>query len=159
MSKFSGSLVNPIGKFALVASRFNALVVERLVAGAEDGLIRHGVVKEEIDVYWVPGALEIPLITSELAKSQKYVAMICLGTIIRGDTSHYDVVVNQSAAGIAQLAVAAGVPILNAILTTESMEQALDRAGGKAGNKGFDAALAAIEMVNLLAQIRRPTSS
>jgi 6,7-dimethyl-8-ribityllumazine synthase len=135
-----------------VAARFNAFVVDRLIEGARAGLVSHGVVESDIDIIYVPGALEIPLAADRLSEGG-YAAIICLGTIIRGETGHYDVVVNQSARGLADVALRSKIPVLNAILTTETLDQAINRAGAKAGNKGFDAALAAIEMVNLLAQL------
>lgn len=147
---YSGDLRPPSGRFAILASRFNSLVVERLLAGAIDGLRRHGVAEDAIDVVHVPGALETPIAAKRLAESGRYRAIVCVGVVIRGETIHFNIVANESAKGIAQLALATGVPIINAILTTDTLEQAMHRAGGKHGNKGFDAALAAIEMVNLL---------
>ena len=142
----------------MIASRFNALVVERLTIGAIDGLRRHGVAEDAIDIVHVPGALEIPIVARRLAASGRYVAVICLGTVVRGDTAHYDVVVSGAAQGIAQASAESGIPVLNAVLTTDTVEQALDRAGAKHGNKGFDTALAALEMVNLLAQLPGPAT-
>jgi 6,7-dimethyl-8-ribityllumazine synthase len=138
-----------------VASKFNAMIVEKLVAGAIDALTRHGVDAAAIDVAWVPGALELPLVVQRLARSGQYGAVIALGTVIRGDTSHYDIVAESSAAGCANVALVTGVPILNAILTVENLDQALARAGGEVGNKGYDAAMAALEMVDLLAKLPR----
>src|SRR5262245_10606899 len=149
MPTFSGTLTAPSGRFALVASRFNQIVVDALVKGALDGLHRHGVAEDAVDVVWVPGSLEIPLIAKKLASSKKYAAIICLGAVIRGETDHYEHVASQTAAGIAQAGLETGVPVIFGVLTCENLEQALNRAGGKAGNKGFDAAVAAIEMVNL----------
>jgi 6,7-dimethyl-8-ribityllumazine synthase len=153
---YEGNFTPPPGRFVLVAARFNDLVVERLVAGALDGLRRHGVADEAIDVVRVPGSFEIPLTAQRLAASGSYVAVICLGAVIRGDTTHYDHVAGQAAAGVAQASLSTGVPVIFGVLTCENMEQALDRAGGKAGNKGFDAALAALEMANLLPRLPRP---
>lgn len=153
MADYSGDFSTPNGRFALVAARFNAFVVEHLIAGARDGLLRHGVAEGAIDVVYVPGSLEIPLVVKRLAASGRYAAIVCLGAVIRGETSHYDIVAGESAKGIAQIAISAEIPIINAILTTESLEQAINRAGAKQGNKGFEAALAAIEMVNLLARL------
>ncbi len=153
MNKVEGDFVSPKGRYALVAARFNAIVVDRLIEGARDALIRHGIADSAIDVVRVPGALELPLACQAVAESGKYVAIIALGTIIRGETSHYDVVVGESASKLSSLALQFKVPILNAVLTTENLEQAFDRAGGKAGNKGADAAMAAIEMVSLLAKL------
>jgi len=147
---YEGTFATPTGRFALVASRFNAAIVDNLVAGAVDGLCRHGVADDAIDVVRVPGSFEIPLVAQRLAKSGRYAAVICLGAIIRGDTDHYDYVAGQAAGGIAQAALATGVPVIFGILTCDTLEQALNRAGAKSGNKGFEAALTAIEMVNLL---------
>ncbi len=150
---YEGTFALPPGRFALVAARFNHFVVEHLVAGALDGLKRHGVAEDAIDVVWVPGSYEIPLIAKRLAAGGSYSAIICLGTIIRGDTDHYDHVAGEAAKGVAQAALATGVPVIFGILTCDTLEQAINRAGAKAGNKGFDAALTAIEMVNLLRQL------
>lgn len=153
---YEGHFTPPPGRFVLVAARFNELVVERLIAGALDGLRRHGVADDAIDVVRVPGSFEIPVTAQRLAASGGYVAVICLGAVIRGDTTHYDHVAGQAAAGVAQAGLSTGVPVIFGVLTCENMEQALDRAGGKAGNKGFDAALAALEMANLLTRLPRP---
>lgn len=149
-----GKVVAPEGmKAAIVASRFNEIIVSKLLSGAVDGLVRHGVAEENITAAWVPGAFEIPLIASKMAKSAKYDAVICVGAVIRGDTSHYDYVCSEVSKGIAQAGLAAGVPVLFGIVTTENIEQAIARAGSKAGNKGYDCALSAIEMVNLARQL------
>ena len=149
-----GKVVAPEGmKAAIVASRFNEIIVSKLLSGAVDGLVRHGVAEENITAAWVPGAFEIPLIASKMAKSGKYEAVICVGAVIRGDTSHYDYVCSEVSKGIAQAGLAAGVPVLFGIVTTENIEQAIARAGSKAGNKGYDCALSAIEMVNLARQL------
>jgi 6,7-dimethyl-8-ribityllumazine synthase len=148
-----GTFATPPGRFALVAARFNHFVVEHLVAGAEDGLKRHGVANEAIDLVWVPGSFEIPQVAQRLAAGGKYAAVICLGAVIRGDTDHYDYVAGEAAKGVAQAALKTGVPIAFGILTCDTLEQAINRAGAKAGNKGFEAALTAIEMVNLLKQL------
>jgi 6,7-dimethyl-8-ribityllumazine synthase len=150
---YEGSFAPPQGRFALVAARFNQVIVDQLVAGALDGLKRHGVADDSIDLVRVPGSLEIPPIAKRLAESGKYAAVICLGAVIRGDTGHYDHVASGAATGIAQAALQTGVPIIFGVLTCDTVDQALDRAGAKSGNKGFDAALAAIEMVNLLRQL------
>lgn len=136
-----------------MASRFNAMVTEALLSGCRDALARHGVPDERVDVAWVPGSFEIPLAARKLAETGRYAAVICLGCVIRGETTHYDHVAGQAAAGVMQAGLATGVPVIFGILTTETVEQALNRAGLKSGNKGADAALAAIEMVNLLARI------
>jgi len=150
---YEGSLIPPGGRFAIVASKFNSQIVERLVAGAHDGLRRSGIADDDVDLAWVPGAFELPLIAQKLAGSKKYAAVICLGAVIRGDTDHYDYVCRAATDGILQAGLTTGVPVLFGVLTCDTDEQALDRAGGKAGNKGCDVALAAIEMVNLLKQL------
>jgi 6,7-dimethyl-8-ribityllumazine synthase len=151
--EYIGDFSTPAGRFAIVAARFNGLVTEALLAGCRDAFIRHGVPADQIDVAWVPGSFEIPLVARRLAGSGRYSAVVCLGCVIRGETSHYDHVAGQAAAGVMQAGLATGVPVIFGILTTESVEQALNRAGLKSGNKGAEAALAAIEMVNLLARL------
>jgi 6,7-dimethyl-8-ribityllumazine synthase len=153
--QYIGDYSAPAGRFAIVAARFNALVTESLVAGCRDALARHGVAEERIDVAWVPGSFEVPLVARKLAETHRYAAVICLGCVIRGETSHYDHVAGQAAAGVMQAGLATGVPVIFGILTTETVDQALNRAGLKSGNKGADAAMAAIEMVNLLAHLER----
>jgi 6,7-dimethyl-8-ribityllumazine synthase len=153
--QYNGDYSSPAGRFAIVASRFNAMVTEALLAGCRDAMTRHGVADDRLDVAWVPGSFEIPIVARKLAETRRYAAVICLGCVIRGETSHYDHVAGQAAAGVMQAGLATGVPVIFGILTTETVEQALNRAGLKAGNKGADAALAAIEMVNLLARIGR----
>ncbi len=149
-----GKVVAPEGmKVGIVASRFNEIIVNKLLGGAVDGLVRHGVDEKNITAAWVPGAFELPLTAQKMAASGKYDAVICVGAVIRGDTSHYDLVCNEAAKGIAQTSLSTGVPVLFGIVTTENIEQAISRAGSKAGNKGYDCALSAIEMVNLLAQL------
>jgi 6,7-dimethyl-8-ribityllumazine synthase len=133
--------------------RFNEFITSKLLGGAQDGLIRHGVGEADIDVYWVPGAFEIPVIAKRAAETGKYDAVICLGAVIRGSTPHFDYVANESAKGIAGVAVATGVPVIYGVLTTDTIEQAIERAGAKAGNKGFDASMTAIEMATLIKQI------
>src|SRR5438067_1631441 len=145
---YEGDFAPPPGRFALVAARFNGALVEQLVAGALDGLKRHGVADEAIDLVWVPGSFEIPLVAQKLAGSGRYAAVICLGAVIRGETGHYDHVAGEAAGGIGRVALETGVPVIFGVLTTETLEQAINRAGAKSGNKGFEAALAAIEMVN-----------
>ena len=147
---YEGTLAPPPGRFALVAARFNSAVVEGLVAGALDGLGRHGVADDAIVLVRVPGSFEVPLVAQKLAGSGKYAAVICLGAVIRGDTGHYDHVAGEAAGGVARAALATGVPVVFGILTCDTLEQAVNRAGAKSGNKGFDAAMTAIEMVNLL---------
>ena len=149
-----GKVIAPEGmRVGIVAARFNEIIVNKLSGGAIDGLVRHGVEGDNITVVWVPGAFEIPLTAQKMAKSGNYDAVICVGAVIRGDTSHYDLVCNESAKGIAQVELATGIPVLFGIITTENIEQAIARAGSKAGNTGYDCALSAIEMVNLLKQL------
>jgi 6,7-dimethyl-8-ribityllumazine synthase len=150
---YEGTFAPPAGRFALVAARFNQFVVEHLVGGALDGLKRHGVADDRIDLVWVPGSYELPLVAKRLAAGGRYAALICLGAVIRGDTDHYDHVAGEAAKGIAQAALTTGVPVIFGVLTCDTLEQAINRAGAKAGNKGFEAALTAIEMVNLLRQL------
>ena len=150
-----GKLVAPQGmRVGIVASRFNEIIVNKLLGGAVDGLVRHGVEEDKITAAWVPGAFEIPLAAQRMAQSGKYDAVICVGAVIRGDTSHYDYVCNEVSKGIAQVSMSTGVPVLFGILTTENIEQAIARAGSKAGNKGYDCALSAVEMVNLIDKIQ-----
>ena len=154
MQVLEGKVVAPEGmRVGIVASRFNEIIVNKLLGGAIDGLVRHGVEEENITAAWVPGAFEIPLTAARMAKSGKYDAVICVGAVIRGDTTHYDYVCNEVSKGVAQVGLSTGIPILFGILTTENIEQAIARAGSKAGNKGYDCALSAIEMVNLLEQM------
>jgi 6,7-dimethyl-8-ribityllumazine synthase len=150
MKTLEGKLVSDGMKVGIVAARFNEFITSKLVSGAMDGLTRHNVKEEDIQVAWVPGAFEIPLIASKMAKSGKYDAVICVGAVIRGNTSHYDYVCNEVSKGIASVSLETGVPVLFGVLTTENIEQAIERAGTKAGNKGYDCALSAIEMVNLI---------
>ena len=149
MKILEGKLTEHNIRIAIVASRFNEFITSRLLSGALDGLKRHDVKEENIHVAWVPGAFEIPLIASRLAASKNYDAVICLGAVIRGSTSHYDYVCK----GIASVSLSTGVPVMFGVLTTENIEQAIERAGSKAGNKGYDCALGAIEMVSLMRQI------
>lgn len=145
-----GQLVAPAGaRFAIVASRFNEFIVDRLVDGARDGLVRHGVSEEQITTVRVPGAWEISLVAQRLAKSGKFDAVIACGAVIRGSTAHFDYVAGEAARGVAAAAAQSGVPVLFGVITTDDIEQAIERAGSKAGNKGFEAALGAIEMVSL----------
>ena len=153
MKILEGKLVAKDIKIGIVASRFNEFIVSKLISGAEDGLLRHDVSGENITLAWVPGAFEIPLMAKKMAESGKYDAVICLGAVIRGATSHYDYVCNEVSKGIAQVSLTTGVPVMFGILTTDNIEQAIERAGTKAGNKGYDCALGAIEMINLAKQI------
>ena len=148
-----GELVARGQRFALVAARFNSLVVDRLVDGAVDALVRHGVALADIDLIRVPGAFELPLALRRVALSKRYDAVVALGAVIKGDTSHFDFVAGECASGVSRAMQDSGVPVAFAVLTTDTLEQALDRAGGKAGNKGADCALAALEMANLLKRL------
>lgn len=149
-----GKVVAPQGmKVGIVAARFNEIIVNKLLGGAVDGLVRHGVEEENITAARVPGAFEIPVAAQKMAQSGNYDAVICVGTVIRGDTSHYDYVCNEVSKGIAHVSLETGIPVLFGVLTTENIEQAIARAGSKAGNKGYDCALSAIEMVNLMNQM------
>ena len=142
-------------KFAIVVARFNSFITERLLDGAMDGLVRHGAKASDVDVVRVPGSWELPLTVSEVAKTKKYDAILCLGAVIRGDTPHFDYVAGEAAKGVGQVTMQTGVPIAFGVLTTNTVEQAVDRAGAKSGNRGFDAATTAIEMANVLRQLRR----
>ena len=153
MRTLEGKVVAKEIKVGIVAARFNEFIVSKLVAGARDGLLRHDVKDEDIDLAWVPGAFEIPLIASKMAKSGKYDAVICLGAVIRGATSHYDYVCSEVSKGIASVSLSSDIPVMCGVLTTDNIEQAIERAGTKAGNKGYDCALGAIEMVNLVRQL------
>lgn len=140
-------------RFAIVNARFNEFITNKLMGGAIDALRRHGASEDDITIAWVPGAFEIPMIASRLARSGKYDAVICLGAVIRGNTPHFDYVCSEVSKGVAHVGLETGVPTIFGVLTTESIEQAIERAGTKAGNKGFDAAVSAIEMINLLKQL------
>lgn len=153
MRTLEGKVVAKEIKVGIVAARFNEFIVSKLVAGARDGLLRHDVKDEDIDLAWVPGAFEIPLIASKMAKSGKYDAVICLGAVIRGATSHYDYVCNEVSKGIASVSLESGIPVMFGVVTTENIEQAIERAGTKAGNKGYDCAMGALEMIDLMKQL------
>ncbi len=153
MRVFEGKLISEGERYAIIVSRFNEFINSKLLSGAVDGLTRHGVKDENVDVYWVPGAFEMPLVAKKLSNSGKYDAVICLGTVIRGSTTHYELVSAEVAKGIAQVSLASGIPVIFGVLTTENIEQAIERAGTKVGNKGYDAALSAIEMTRLLNNI------
>ncbi len=150
MNLIHGDLVAQGLKVGIVAARFNEFIVSKLIDGAKDGLIRHGVREEDVDLAWAPGAYELPLVAKKMVKSGRYDAIICLGTIIRGATSHYDLVCAEVSKGIAQVNLDGEIPVIFGVVTTETIEQAIERAGTKAGNKGFDSAMAAIEMANLM---------
>ena len=148
-----GELVSTGKKYGIVVSRFNEFITVKLLGGALDALMRHGVQDEEVTVVWTPGAFEIPVALKKMAESDRYDAVIALGAVIRGGTPHFDYVASEVSKGVAQVALTAGVPVLFGVLTTDTIEQAVERAGTKAGNKGYDAAVAAIEMVNLMEQL------
>lgn len=153
MRTIEGKLVANGMRVGIIASRFNEFITSKLLGGAMDGLLRHEVKEEDIHVAWVPGAFEIPLIAQKMAMSGKYDAVICLGAVIRGSTTHYDYVCSEVSKGIANVSLKSGIPVMFGVLTTENIEQAIERAGTKAGNKGYDCALGAIEMVNLMKEI------
>ena len=139
-------------RIGIITARFNDFITSKLLSGAIDGLVRHGVVEDNITVTWVPGAFEIPLIANKMAKSGKFDAVICIGAVIRGTTTHYDYVCNEVAKGVAKIGLDSGVPTIFGVITTENIEQAIERAGSKAGNKGYEAAITAIEMISLARQ-------
>lgn len=141
-------------RVGIVASRFNSFIVEKLLEGAVDGLVRHGVEEKNIDACWVPGAFEIPAVAQRMADCGKYDAVICVGAVIRGATSHYELVVNETTKGIAQIGMKSDIPVLFGVIATENIEQAIERAGSKAGNKGYECALGAIEMANVMSLIK-----
>ncbi|MGG3957399.1 6,7-dimethyl-8-ribityllumazine synthase [Bhargavaea massiliensis] len=149
MNVYEGNLVGTGLKVGIVVARFNEFITSKLLSGALDGLKRHGVEEQHIDVAWVPGAFEIPLVAKKMAESKKYDAVITLGAVIRGATSHYDYVCNEVAKGTSHAALSSGIPVIFGVLTTDTIEQAIERAGTKAGNKGWEAALSAIEMANV----------
>ena len=155
MKTFEGKLVSENIKVGIVVARFNEFITSKLLSGAMDTLIRHEVKEENIQVAWVPGAFEIPLIASKMAENGKYDAVICLGAVIRGSTSHYDYVCNEVSKGIASVSLKSGIPVMFGVLTTENIEQAIERAGSKEGNKGSECAEGAIEMVNLIREIQK----
>ena len=150
---FEGELVGRGLRFAAVVSRFNEFISSRLLGGAKDALLRHGVPEENLDIAWVPGAFEIPLVAKKLALSGEYSGIICLGAVIRGATPHFDYVAAEVSKGVAHVGLDTGVPVIFGVITADNLEQAIERAGTKSGNKGFDAATAAIEMANLLRRI------
>lgn len=153
MTIIEGNLRTENAKYGIVVARFNEFINAKLLSGALDALKRHGVQEEEIDIAWVPGAFEIPIIAQKMATSNKYEAIICLGAVIRGSTSHYDFVCNEVSKGIAHVSLNSNIPVMFGVLTTENIEQAIERAGTKAGNKGFEVAVGAIEMVDLMRKI------
>ncbi|MGN1032566.1 MAG: 6,7-dimethyl-8-ribityllumazine synthase [Intestinibacter sp.] len=151
---YEGKLNGKGLKIGIVAARFNEFIVSKLVSGAEDCLYRHDVAKEDVEIAWVPGAFEIPLVAQAMARTKKYDAIICLGCVIRGATSHYDYVCNEVSKGIAKVSLDENMPVMFGVVTTENIEQAIERAGTKAGNKGYDCAMGALEMVSLLKGIK-----
>lgn len=153
MNIFEGKLVPENVRIGIVCARFNEFITSKLLGGAMDGLKRHDVPEKNVDVAWVPGAFEIPLIAKKMADSGNYDAVICLGAVIRGATSHYDYVCAEVSKGIASVSLSSGVPVMFGVVTTDNIEQAIERAGTKAGNKGYDCALGAIEMINLIREI------
>lgn len=153
MINYEGNLVAEGLKFSIVVGRFNEFIVSKLLGGAIDGLKRHGVKEEDIEIAWVPGAFEIPLVAKKMVEKNKYDGVICLGTVIRGATPHFDYVCAETSKGIANVSLNSGIPVIFGVLTTDSIEQAIERAGTKAGNKGYDSAVSAIEMANLLKEI------
>ena len=153
IKKIEGNLNAQGKKYVLAASRFNEFITNKLVEGAVDCLTRHGAAEKDVSVVWAPGAFELPVIADKLAKSKKYDAVICLGAVIKGETPHFDYVANEAAKGIAQVSLSTGKPVIFGVITADSLEQAIERAGTKAGNKGWDAALSAIEMSDLLTKL------
>ena len=153
MKKIEGMIVANGAKIGIVAARFNEFIVSKLVSGAEDALLRHSVNPDDISGAWVPGAFEIPVVAKKMAMSGKYDAVICLGAVIRGATSHYDYVCNEVSKGIASVSLESGIPVMFGVVTTENIEQAIERAGTKAGNKGYDCAMGALEMIDLMKQL------
>lgn len=154
MNILEGKVLAEGMKVGIVVARFNEFITSKLLSGAIDGLVRHDVNEDDVDVAWVPGAFEIPLVASKMAKSRKYDAVICLGAVIRGSTSHYDYVCNEVSKGIAAVSMENDIPVMFGVITTENIEQAIERSGSKAGNKGYECALGAIEMVNLIRKIK-----
>ena len=152
--EFQGNLIGTGKAFGIIVSRFNNFITKRLLEGAIDVLTRHGVKEGDFDIFWVPGSYEIPITALKAAQSGQYDAIICLGAVIRGETPHFDYVASESAKGIAHVGLSTGIPTINGVITTETLEQAIDRAGAKTGNKGAEAALSALEMVNLFDQIQ-----
>ncbi len=151
--KYEGKLIGEGLRFAVIVSRFNELITNKLLGGAMDALVRHGVREDDVEVAWVPGAFEIPLVAKRLASTHRFDAVLCLGAVIRGSTPHFDYVASEVTKGIATVALQTGIPVAFGVLTTDTIEQAIERAGTKAGNKGYDAAVTGIEMANLLRQI------
>jgi 6,7-dimethyl-8-ribityllumazine synthase len=152
--EITGNLIVKGKKIGIIASRFNDFITKELVSGCQDALIRHGALDDDLTIVWVPGAFEIPTLAQKMAKSKSYDAVICLGTIIRGSTPHFDFIASEAAKGIAKVSFDSGIPVIFGVITADTIEQAVERAGTKDGNKGRDAALSAIEMINVLSQIK-----
>jgi 6,7-dimethyl-8-ribityllumazine synthase len=150
---YEGSLVGKGLKFGIVVSRFNEFITNKLLSGAQDALKRHDVAEEDVDIAWVPGAFEIPVVARKMAQSNKYNAVICLGAVVRGSTPHFEYVASEVSKGIAKIGLETGLPVTYGVVTADTLEQAIERAGTKAGNRGFDAAVDAIEMANLMKNI------
>ncbi len=153
VKSFEGDLIGKNKTFGIVVSRFNSFITKRLLEGAQDCLIRHGIKEDDIDVFWVPGACELPITAMRLAKNAKHNGIVCLGAVIRGETPHFDYVSSEAARGITEVGLETGVPTIYGVIATDTLEQAIDRAGARGGNKGAEAALAALEMVNLFDKI------
>ncbi len=151
---FEGDLIGKNKTFGIVVSRFNSFITKKLLEGAQDCLIRHGIKEEDIDVFWVPGACELPITAMRLAKNAKHNGIVCLGAVIRGETPHFDYVSSEAAKGISEVGLQTGIPTIYGVITTDTLEQAIDRAGARGGNKGSEAALAALEMVNLFDKMK-----
>jgi 6,7-dimethyl-8-ribityllumazine synthase len=154
VKSFEGNLIGKNKTFGIVVSRFNSFITKKLLEGAQDCLIRHGIKDDDIDVFWVPGACELPITAMRVAKNAKHNGIICLGAVIRGETPHFDYVSSESAKGISEVGLATGIPTIYGVITTDTLEQAIDRAGARGGNKGAEAALAALEMVNLFDKMK-----
>ena len=154
VKSFEGNLIGKNKTFGIVVSRFNSFITKKLLEGAQDCLIRHGIKEEDIDVFWVPGACELPVTAMRLAKNAKHDGIICLGAVIRGETPHFDYVASEAAKGISEVGLTTGIPTIYGVITTDTLEQAIDRAGARGGNKGAEAALTALEMVNLFDKMK-----
>ncbi len=154
VKSFEGNLIGKNKTFGIVVSRFNSFITKKLLEGAQDCLIRHGIKDDDIEVFWVPGACELPITAMRVAKNAKHNGIICLGAVIRGETPHFDYVSSESAKGISEVGLTTGIPTIYGVITTNTLEQAIDRAGARGGNKGAEAALAALEMVNLFDKMK-----
>jgi len=152
--EIAGNLIVKGKKIGIIASRFNDFITKELISGCQDTLIRHGALDDDLTIAWVPGAFEIPTVAQKMAKSKSYDAVICLGTIIRGSTPHFDFIASEAAKGIAKVSLDSGIPVIFGVITADTIEQAVERAGTKDGNKGRDAALSAIEMINVMSQLK-----